>query len=324
MMLDSLCPASRTCVLVMLVFLSSALSQRVVDVRETSPGLATVQSVDLRGNVLFNSTVLLNFQAPLVQMTAEPGGQSVWVVSYSAQRNDGPLVTQFDSRLSVVQTIRPTIELFDLQFSAKQLVFYGILVTSRYGRALTRFTFRQGQVQYARLSDLPYMWYINASTFDQEGMVYYGLLNNFPGFTNSTSLQKLAIGDLSNPGRPKITFVDTSDTNDEPFVVHYIAWSRPKKTLVGIAEYKSRAFVVLFNRFVGFTMYEEQAPLFPLKLGPLVARPDQALAYALLPQLDKGKAAAQMVEIELESYTVRNVTTFPSSATFWAAVFLPR
>ena len=87
---------------------------------------------------------------------------------------------------------------FDLESSPKQNTYFGIAVSSPYGRVLSQFDI-YNPTEYQALSTLPYMWFVNASTFDRQACRYYGLLNyNLPGVPNSTTAQKLAIGNFVN------------------------------------------------------------------------------------------------------------------------------
>ena len=87
------------------------------------------------------------------------------------------------------------------------------------------------EVTATSLFTLPYMWYVNASTFDDSTGTYYGLLNNFPGHANSTLNQKLVIGDFSDTSNPSAVVVDVPLST---VTLHFISWQPTLGGLYGI------------------------------------------------------------------------------------------
>lgn len=54
---------------------------------------------------------------------------------------------------------------------------------------------------------------------------YIGLLNNFPGQSNSTSAQKLAVVDVTTIPPIFSKFIDIAPTEDK-LIIHYISFFR--------------------------------------------------------------------------------------------------
>jgi hypothetical protein len=89
-----------------------------------------------------------------------------------------------------------TVQYFDLQFTAAQNTFCGIAVNGTYGHILSNFLTLGSNVTFRPIQALPYMPFVNASTCNTKDDIYYGLLNNFPHQSNSTTAQKLAVGNF--------------------------------------------------------------------------------------------------------------------------------
>jgi len=122
---------------------------------------------------------------------------------------------------------------FDLQYSSKQSTLYGIYVSSTYGRVLSNFTAKQdtNELLVNQLFTLPYMWYVNASSFHAPSCHYYALINNFPGKENSTLDQQLVVADFSVDASvvtPEVNVLPISNPNG---IVQFIAYSDSQSSL---------------------------------------------------------------------------------------------
>lgn len=89
-----------------------------------------------------------------------------------------------------------------------------------YGRTLSNYSHSSAgdgslELQAQQLYTLPYMWYVNASSIDQLKNTYFALVNNFPGHDNSTTDQKLAVAEFSQP-------MKTEDPTDEEDAVRVL------------------------------------------------------------------------------------------------------
>lgn len=91
-----------------------------------------------------------------------------------------------------------------------------------------------------KLFTLPYMWYLNASSFDIQDTIYHALIKNFTGKSNSTLDQQLIIADFSQDQQPKITLLPLV-TDD--VMVQYIAYSTSQQVLYFSGPSKSNSKV---------------------------------------------------------------------------------
>jgi hypothetical protein len=199
----------------------------------------------------------------------------VYVVSFP--NNVATVWTLDGASLAVQSTFTPPLELFDLQYSPAQQALYGIRVTSRFGRELSAFDLPTNAS--TPLFTLPYMWYVNASTFAHGADVYYGLLNNFPGQPNSTLAQKLVTLDVSNAAAPVGTVYDLDATTG--LTVHFLARdasgpSGGNAALYGLAlstdPAQALAAFVQFDAASGYTYKVVASVADVVAAGPLFAQ----------------------------------------------------
>ncbi|CAE7523053.1 unnamed protein product, partial [Symbiodinium microadriaticum] len=74
-------------------------------------------------------------------------------------------------------------------------------------------------------------WYVNASSFDKVACVYFALVNNFPGKSNSTQDQKLAVADFSQNAAVVTPPVDLLDIVSGDVMMQFIAYSSSQELL---------------------------------------------------------------------------------------------
>ena len=174
----------------------------VLVIRQVESEALVSQVSAITGSVMATSNVSWDYTAPLVEATYDTRHHWYYVVTYpnpaqlSPESGSGASVYVFDEDLHLVKLYEPKVlPLFDLQWNARDETLYGIAVTSQYGRTLSRFLLVDDHtITATHLLVLPYMWYVNASTFafsKETSPTYYGLLNNFSGQHNSTAAQKL-------------------------------------------------------------------------------------------------------------------------------------
>jgi len=260
------------------------VSAQVFVVRQSPAGAAALQVLDAdTGGVLVTGNLSWDFPAPLVETTWDAEDSQILVVSFP---DNVPTVWKLDATLTLLDTWTPSFELFDLQFSPGQSALYGIQVSSKYGRVLTQFTY--GSNSSNALFTLPYMWYVNASTFDRSTNTYYGLLNNFPGFPNSTVSQKLVVGEFSNPQAPVASTIDLD--NSTGLTLHFVSWWAG--SLYGLALSQTGPLTATFVQFNGQAGYAYKAlaslgdlasvgPLF-VQEGPMAPGPSACTFAATL------------------------------------------
>jgi len=175
-------------------------SKNLAVVRQDTTGKGFVENVELaEGKINKQSNVSFNFKWPLVEMTSNTVNKEVFIITYP-DGYPGPVLYKLNQDLSLIYAWEKVqFSFFDLQYSPKQSTLYGIYVSSTYGRVLSNFTANQieDSVAVNQLFTLPYMWYVNASSFDAQNNRYFALINNFPGFENSTLDQQLIVADFN-------------------------------------------------------------------------------------------------------------------------------
>jgi hypothetical protein len=248
------------------------------------------------GNETASASTSWQFRFPLVESTADVTTKQIYTITYP--NGDPATLYQFDaasapptlSQSAVSATANSSY--FDLQYSENQQTFFGIYVSSAYGRVLSQFpslgqSNGGNEVQHIPIQELPYMWYVNASTFDPTTDTYYGLLNHFPGTENATDAQKLAIGSFaSSPG--SATFVDLVAAPGSPSgIIHFIAYSQPTSTLYGFAQMDPQtAHFVTIEPKTG--VYQSFFDVAPVVVAPMYASKDEALLMAWGNNADDG------------------------------------
>lgn len=233
---------------------------------QDASGVASFAVFDESGNQLYSASQHFPFRFPLAEATFNVKEQHVYLITYPTDTNVASLYIM-DSKMQLVALKQSKdVGYFDLQYSNSQDTFYGIFVSSTYGRMLSEFDLSQSDVVHRSIQSLPYMWYVNASTFDQDSNRYFGLLNNFPNKANSTAAQKLAVGDFDQkPG--SVAFLDLAMTAQPSSVIHFIAWSSVSSELYGLAQRdsKSISFVKIDPSTGKYTVL--------LTVGPFIAGP---------------------------------------------------
>lgn len=151
------------------------------------------------GEVVAESKESFTFTWPYVEITSDRAHDKLFVVTFPDDHPNGPVLYQFDKSLNVNHVwSNVNYSFFDLQYSPKQSTLYGIKVTSTYGRVLSNFTAdkKADDVYATELFTLPYMWYVNASSYHAEKNVYFGLINYFPGHPESVLDQQLVVANF--------------------------------------------------------------------------------------------------------------------------------
>lgn len=206
----------------------------VFAVLQDTTGVASVVVYNATGEVKATSPLHWNFRWPVTEATVNTLKKQVSVITFPNPTAKATLFT-FDFGLGAPANtqVSSNFSYFDLQFSPSQNVYYGIAVSSAYGRVLSKFTDFNEPVVHTPIQALPYMWYVNASTFDYQSSRYYSLINNFPGFPNSTSEQMLAIGHFGE-STPRVEIVKMALPSTD-ILLRFIAFSNPTKRLFAIA-----------------------------------------------------------------------------------------
>jgi hypothetical protein len=211
------------------------------------------------------------------------------------------------------------LELLDLQATPSRGVLFGIAVDGRYGRILSQFTFVEGNntIGVQHLFRLPDMWYVNASTLDQRGQVYYGLINNFPGRPNSTTAQQLVVGQFANVSTPSATVVALPTSAG--YTVHFVSHSPSTGALVALAVHESKpgAHFLMLDPVSGtLTPLADDATA--TDIGPLAADPSKPLVCALLRYAEAPLFQQACVDISTHE-VVRNPVSGDSAGIFAAS-----
>lgn len=212
-----------------------AFQANIVNVLQDASGKGTVQSISAdSGKIAAKSEVSFTFDWPLVQMTHKTDDKSVYIVTYPEGYPGAVLYLLNEETLAPTYTWENiSYSFFDLQYSSKQSTLYGIYVSSQYGRVLSNFTAKQdtNELLVNQLFTLPYMWYVNASSFHAPSCHYYALINNFPGKENSTLDQQLVVADFSvdaSVAAPEVHVLPISNPNG---IVQFIAYSDSQSSL---------------------------------------------------------------------------------------------
>lgn len=206
----------------------------VFAVLQDTAGDASVVVYNATGELKATSPLHWNFRWPVTEATVNTLKKQVSVITFPNPTAKATLFT-FDFALGAPANtqVSSNFSYFDLQFSPSQNTYYGIAVSSAYGRVLSKFSDFNEPVVHTPIMALPYMWYVNASTFDYQNSRYYSLINNFPGFPNSTTEQMLAVGHFAEP-TPRVEIVKMILPATD-ILLRFIAFSNPTKRLFGIA-----------------------------------------------------------------------------------------
>eukprot|EP00388_Colpodella_angusta_P041362 GDKK01053027.1.p1 GENE.GDKK01053027.1~~GDKK01053027.1.p1 ORF type:complete len:344 (-),score=63.21 GDKK01053027.1:179-1177(-) len=202
--------------------------------RQDVNGKGVVQKYDITsGMPLGEDGPSFTFTFPHVEMTSDSNTGNIYVVTFPVDA-PGPVLFQLDRDLSTNYTWNNVpYSFFDLQFSPAQDTLYGIKVTTTYGRVLSNFVVDQASdsVTATELYTLPYMWYVNASSFDPANNRYFALINNFPGFENSTLDQQLIVADFSGGAANLNPSVGLFPISSGDMLVQFVTYAHSLKTL---------------------------------------------------------------------------------------------
>lgn len=254
--------------------LSTAVSNLVV-VRQDKTATGYVEKYEIvNGTKVATSAVNFVFDWPLVEMTHDANTDNTYIVTYP-EGYPGPVLYQLDSELNLIYAWEKTpYSFFDLQYSPVQSAMYGILVTTTYGRVLSNFTLDQANdlIIASELYTLPYMWYVNASTFDAANSRYFALINNFPGFENSTLDQQLIVADFSQDAKVVAPNVGLFPISSYDLLVQFVAYAPTMKALACAGMNSQGAQVAYLDETtgkIGRSLFQTNA----VAVGPLVSVP---------------------------------------------------
>lgn len=208
-------------------------------VQDPSTSAASAFVYSTNGSLVAYASLGWDFLWPLVEVSADIANQKVYVVRYPYPTGNVTLYKIAYDLSSMEPLVSSGLGYFDLEYSAGQNTHYGVTVSSPYGRDISHFTDFNAPVQHTVITSLPYMWFVNASTFDSGATRYFGLLNYaLPGTPNVTAQQQLAVGAYANPQAQSTEFL-TLTLNPTQLVptplIRFISWSEPAQTLYGLA-----------------------------------------------------------------------------------------
>eukprot|EP00048_Salpingoeca_helianthica_P017736 m.238799 g.238799 ORF g.238799 m.238799 type:complete len:312 (+) comp22035_c0_seq1:76-1011(+) len=306
------------CVLLSVFFVAQVSANSFAIFRDAQ-GVASLSLVNDEGVITKNSSLHFTFPFPLVETTVDQAHRRIYIIAFP-KNVAGAQLYILDEQLNVVFSgVSQTVTYFDLQYSPGQDAIYGIAVNGTYGRVLSNFTLNS-TVTYRPLQALPYMWYVNASTYDSKTNTYYGLLNYFPGHPNSTLAQKLAVGNFSSP-RANTEFVDlTVGSAAYNVTVHFIVWSSPAQTLYGLAQLDTTTVaLVIIDPITGLCV--AVGLVRDATTGPLIASPTEPVLYAWIHTTTGarvfGRFDLTLFEFEpLEAYTDGSITAAAAPVTW--------
>jgi hypothetical protein len=172
------------------------------------------------------------FGWPYCEMTSDQQGQRAFAVVFPDNSNNSVLY-QLDHELHI-QHIYPNTPFwfFDMQYSPKEDTLFGIKVTSTYGRVLSHFQLPvqdSDPLVATELVEMPFMWYVNASTFDDDNNRYFALLNYFPGHPDSTLSQKVVLAKVNGVVVPENSIVDIE--SGDHGILQFISYSKKMQQL---------------------------------------------------------------------------------------------
>lgn len=209
-------------------------------------------------------------------MTSDANTGNVYVVTFPVDA-PGPVLYQLDHDLNVTYTWKNVdYSFFDLQYSPLQKTLYGIKVTTTYGRVLSNFVVDQAtdSVTATELYTLPYMWYVNASSFDPTNNRYFALINNFPGFDNSTMDQQLIVADFSQGTANLEPSVGLMPIDSQGMLVYFVTYAHGIKTLFCAGMSKGHAEVAILDQTTGAVTKVVFSKL-AFSVGPLMYVPNR-------------------------------------------------
>lgn len=210
-----------------------AAVHRFLAVHQDAERLGKLSLIDSNtGNLVKTSSCGVTFGWPSVEMTADAGSGKVFVVVFPDASGKSELHL-LNGELEVQASWTNTSYwLFDLQYAPKQDALYGIKVVSTYGRVISNFTAVIGEdsVGSTELFAMPYMWYVNATSFDTAGNRYFALGNNFADLPFAYA-QKIVTCDLSKDiavAQPDCKVIDVSNSSG---TIQFIGYSGKTSSL---------------------------------------------------------------------------------------------
>lgn len=257
---------------VVLLFLHSVIGTKLNVVRQDGSSYGTIERYE-NGKVTATSNVkAYPFSWPLVEMTHNTKSQEVYIITYP-DNAPGAVLYLLDSDLQLKFTWDSVAySYFDLQYSSKQDSLFGIYVSSSYGRVFSRFDVNKSNssdIAFTQLFTMPYMWYVNASTYQQSTDTYYALLNYFPGKEGYTSDQQLFVSTFST-GSMYYTKIVPSAEVKQPVAVQFLGYSEAAKELYFAGMYANSSTAIVgtldLNGQVKNVLWEKTASA----VGPLV------------------------------------------------------
>lgn len=169
------------------------------------------------------------------------------------------------------------LTIFDLQASSNKDTIFGIKVTGKYQRTLSNIILEdENLITVTELYDLPEYWYVNASSYNAKEDIYYALLNNFPGLSNSTLEQQILVVNFTNcvPGlsEPKPT-ASLMSIKSKLGQLQFITWDPEIKVLfgAGINLQTNIAYLVIIDPYTGETSDSLVNIANVTEVGPLVS-----------------------------------------------------
>ena len=260
--------------------IASSSTENLVVVRQDNTTTGFIEEMCPKsGKVMKHSSTKFVFDWPLVEMTADTNTNDIYTVTYP-EGYPGPVLYHLDHNLELIYSwVNTPYSFFDLQYSSVQSAMYGILVTTTYGRALSNFTLDQpnDSITTKELYTLPYMWYVNASSFDQQNCRYFALINNFPGFDNSTLDQQLVVGDFSQDSAVTGVAPPTGlfQISSADLLLVFVSYSHATNTLFcsGITKETSIAQIGILDETTGKVQSVKLFEKAATAVGPLMVVP---------------------------------------------------
>lgn len=224
-------------------------NSQMISLRQDSEKYAHVEKVDIStGDVVAQSSLSFAFSMPYVQMSTDNIHNQTYLAAFP-DGNTTPNLYLFNDIELAFTWDNNSFTFWDMQVSPHQNSMYGILVTEdfnggMFGRTLSKYDLSQENdvIIPTELFTLPYMWYVNASTFDYDTNKYYALLNNFPGHENSTDEQKILICDMTNIDAETASkhTVILDILPPKGIMLQFITWSSDLNELLYSAPYRSK------------------------------------------------------------------------------------
>jgi len=211
----------------------------VVVVRQEQSRQGFIELVDSNsGETKLKSSLNFTFGWPYVQMSSDSNSGVSYLTAFP-DGNSYPVLHKLNKNLDVVYSwLHGTFTWWDLQYAPVQDTLYGILVTQdlnggMYGRTLSNYTFNEktDDISAVKLYELPYMWYVNASSFDVVKGTYFALINNFPGKVNSTLDQQIITADFSKDVKVSSPAVALVPITSGDIMMQFVAYSNRRETL---------------------------------------------------------------------------------------------